>query len=206
MWVFFLVLGKDYVIYVFYLDGEHFGFGVSSRLRQFIVCLHRQFVRITKDINETLSFVTGRMSSRKFAVKDILLATLEDILYEADRISWARFKHGFNRAAMNFRSQLYLAECRRLEEYYGQYFAATGLHAWRDPNLVVFSGDNPEGGFVSWSLVSGKIPVLRFGGTTGIMWVPFLDRPLTRIEWASSLGYPTRHDLATSLGVPLFDE
>ena len=59
--------------------------------------------------------------------------------------------------------------------------------SWSD--LVVHLGDNPAGGWTTWSAISGRLPAFRQSG--GIFYLPAYSRHLLLREMYLSMGYLT---------------
>ena len=72
--------------------------------------------------------------------------------------------------------------------------------AWED--LVVHVGDEPRGGWLTWSGVSHKIPTLR--RSSGLLVSVVSERQITLPELFSCMGVPALAVCALAAGTPLY--
>ncbi|CAE7487350.1 Trank1 [Symbiodinium sp. CCMP2592] len=120
---------------------------------------------------------------------DVLLATPKEVALDASHLaaSSRQGKRVFSGCGSDH-SILLSSEQKRLRVYRDMYMEAP--HP-KPPirEVVCHLGDNPEAGFVNWSLKSGKWPTLRRAGS--LYYALGLRRHVTLQEMYLAMGFPT---------------
>ncbi len=104
-------------------------------------------------------------------------------------------------ASLGFRRLLCVSELAALSAYEARWWELTGKNPACATTAVFNLVDHPDRR-VAWSLTFGSIPGLRTN--SGHLWMPFLDRWLTRRELLAAFGYPVYQDLADASGTFLW--
>ena len=92
-------------------------------------------------------------------------------------------------------------ELLRADEYVRRYEQMNSRREWW--NLVRHLGDDPRGGWVTWSAHSNKLPTIR--KSSGLHAMPAAHRHLTMRELYASMGFPVTPLLASVSQVPLYN-
>jgi len=159
--------------------------------------------------------VCAVLSSRsQLRIRDCLVATPDAIVYEASQLATMRSTAPVCLTATwpflgIFAYLLTAGERDRCRQYMQRFAASSRGNALADPDLVCNLGDNPAGGWLTWSAPpqrhgctsSGihRLPTLRRSWT--LQWLPAYGRWLTGSERLALMGFPSTEPLARVYGL-----
>jgi hypothetical protein len=131
----------------------------------------------------------------------LLVGTADDIRF--DSFMMAPTRQHLSGQSISSPLQLFNSKEQLRYHHYCQKWSALGPHrcAWQD--LIINLGDNPNGGWTTWSANSNAIPTLRRSG--GMMVAAAYQRQVLLKELYAGYGFPTYPKLAEALGVPLYN-
>ena len=216
----FKFMGHMYYIFSVEAGPEDVGWSCCKRPRVYIALLHRAKTRLLADPVMIFHAVCQHLRARApLRIRDCLIAAEQEIRYE--ELNLAALRSGV--AAASLRSRwavparlgrlayvLSQGEVDRCHEYARLYFYRTGLAATSDVDLVCNLGDNPAGGWLTWSApplqmlgctspAVHRLPTLRRNWT--VQWLPAHGRWLMGSERLVSMGFPATTLLAQRYGL-----
>ena len=203
------VMGDRYNIVVILCGPQHVGFRFARRERLYIALLRKGAVLILRDIHKVMNAVC-RALQNSVVLSDMFLAQPQEVLAERNQCLQARgFVSGGCAPVFGSSTRLLLtpAEQERAKYYTDCWWQCCGKAPETEPNLVYFLGDNPDGGWLSWSGPSGTesnfaLPVIRNGSKVRLLWIPSLHRFMTRREILACMGFPSYVQLAHTYRLP----
>ena len=197
-------MGHSYHIYplnnVTPLDA---GFGLTARLRIYVVCVHIARATLTHDLYQVYDMVADEVLRNAGGARprDCMLAPRAEVAAEAQRIGSARGRESGPSPRQRDDYTWILTERERLAliEYGHAYWDRFRELPHASPDLVVFLGDNPWSR-LTWSATSGMLPTFRMNN--GLMWIPSLRRFLTAREKLAAMGFPVFEEHAAQMSAP----
>ena len=206
---------------------EHVGWPCCKRPRLYIAMLHRNKVRMQCDPIWLFWQVSARLQS-SLRVRDLLIATNAEVRYECEqrrrrsasavrcksagsrdrRFNWAlpvrreclasaAQQHGLKKNALTTHEQA------RLHFYAVVWAQRYRTEAQSERDLLFNLGDNPDGGWLTWSAPScggpHRVPTFRKHWTA--QWSPHCCRWLTSTERLVCMGFPATPNLAACYGM-----
>ena len=132
-------------------------------------------------------------------VSDFFVASEKEILLEASRIGMRR-KIPIQVGQKDVRYLLSERENLVRQALDSKYMDKFGQFPSQNSNLIYFLGDSAE--YCSWSATSNKIPTYRLNSSTGLYWVPSLNRWLTSKERLCSMAFPCIPEISGAMNVP----
>ena len=182
-------------------DPGDFGFGGTARLRTWCIGAHKDKTICLYDPFLALDAIVSGFSrlGQTTQVKDYMIATTAEIILEAQQLSTLR-QLPYVPGVTSLRCLLLAREEAARKTLDARYMIQCQGVAADNPNLVYYLGDNPSYGS-RWSAKSDKVPTYRM--TSGIYWVPSLDRWMTSKERLASMGWPVTPECATAMSCPM---
>ena len=202
-------LGDLYVAWHVEVGPEHVGWPCCKRPRLYVALLHRRKVRLHCDPVHLFWLVSSKLPA-SLRVRDCLIASAAEIQYEIGKRSRpsAAAVRGMRLAAAAPRqlipeSQLTSYERVRSLNYASLWRHRYGTEAHTERDLIFNLGDNPCGGWLTWSAPSTgaihRVPTFRRHWTA--QWLPHQQRWLTSNERLVCMGFPAHPGLAVCYGM-----
>ena len=193
-------LGDMYHISHVEVGPESVGWPCCKRPRIYLALFHRRKIRLLCDPSWLFWQVTASLSTQ-LRVRDFLIASQDEVRQEgscraAGRLSWAAAAQGQCHPVTHYE------QCR-LRYYCDLWRQSYGTDPSAEPDLIFNLGDNPDGGWVTWSAPGStgihRTPTLRRKWTA--QWLPSQSRWLTASERLASMAFPASPRLAMCYGL-----
>ena len=193
-------LGDMYHISHVEVGPESVGWPCCKRPRIYLALLHRRKIRLLCDPSWLFWQVTAGLSTQ-MRVRDLLIASRAEVCQEGPcratgRLSWAAAAQGQCHPVTQY-------EQWRLRFYCDLWRQSYGTDPSAEPDLIFNLGDNPDGGWVTWSAPGGtgihRMPTLRRKWTA--QWMPSQSRWLSASERLASMAFPASPRLAMCYGL-----
>ena len=197
-------LGDLYTMSYVRVGPEHVGWPCCKRPRLYVALIHRRKVRWQCDPVWLFWQVSSRLRT-SLRVRDCLIASEFEVHGEFEkrraqqlgRVSFAAPSRLPQPVASRLpqpvgRAPLTRHEKIRLEAYFRLWTRRSETRPLSEPDLVFNLGDNPDGGWLTWSAPSTggehRVPTFRKSWTA--QWVPHRQRWLTSTERLVLMGFP----------------
>ena len=178
-------------------------FAGTARRRTFVHGFNTKFSQCLMDPASLLDAITETLPLNACTrPADYFLAPKIEVQNEAAQVAFRR-KITFQPDRADLTYLLTEREWKSLQKCESEYASRYGRPASKDPNLVIFLGDDAVSFNITWSAVSGAIPTYRNNAKTCIFWSPFRKRFLTSREKLASMSWPVVAPIADGLGTPM---
>ena len=198
------LLGDMYRMSHVVVGPEHVGWPCCRRPRIYVALFHRRKVKLLCDPSWLFWQLSPRL--RTFLrVRDCLIARVGEVFEEGQqRATSARTRGPWAAAATGQCHPLTAFEDQRLTYYCKLWSRSFGTNPWLESDLIFNLGDNPDGGWVTWSAPGPsdsmhRVPTFRRKWTA--QWLPSKNRWLTTSERCVCMGFPASTELAVCLGL-----
>lgn len=202
-------LGDLYHVIVQIIDPEDVGWTCCRRPRVYAALVHKTKVELTCSPKALFAMVSNalRPQGMGLRVRDLLVASADEVaseLVNVLRMRGLRLRSPALGLPTDMTAALTDSELMRLKAYDDLWRARSWQMLGSVQDLVMHLGDNPEAGFVNWSVPrddrgSFKLPTFRKDWK--IMWCPSRRRWLTVGERAVAMGFPAYPSLQALTGM-----
>ena len=142
---------------------------------------------------------------QKLRPSDCLLSSPEDVQEDARAIADMRrhLKQANLAGELTLNTLLSPKEIERLQVYKEKFFQLEPAERCAYKDLTLHIGDNPAGGWLTWSARSHAVPTLRHA--TSLYVAVEKSRQVTLRELYGLMGYPAFAALSAAANVPLYN-